>query len=258
VSPGGTFVFEDVPPGSIELRFTGPGIDARAIITIESDEDVRIEVHVSGADADLQVTDRRRKPKTEIEGLIAAIDEIEQTIEVNGQVIQIGDTTLIRHGNQTFAFADLAVGDRVHVRGTLDADTGLVVAREVKLQSSGNGDDESDDGEDDDEDDDGTRQPRVHTVELEGVVSGLTGACPALTFEVQATVVTTDADTSFRDGTCAGLADGDTVEVKGTAAEDGSVLATRVETQSSGGGDDDDDGSGNGRGRGRGRGGESD
>jgi hypothetical protein len=66
-------------------------------------------------------------------------------------------------------------------------------------------------------------------VELKGVMSGKTGACPALTFTVSSTSVVTNASTQFRDVSCTSLANGNSVEVKGTRQSNGSVLATRVE-----------------------------
>ena len=67
--------------------------------------------------------------------------------------------------------------------------------------------------------------------EVTGTVTGKSGSlsCPAITFKVGATPVVTSGSTKFEDTTCATLANGDTVEVKGTKASSGTVSATRVE-----------------------------
>ena len=62
-------------------------------------------------------------------------------------------------------------------------------------------------------------------------MSGLTGTCPTLSFTVQATKVTTTASTTFKDITCAAVANGAAVEVKGAKQTDGSVVASKVEKQ---------------------------
>lgn len=88
--------------------------------------------------------------KVEIEGLIFA--KSGDGITVNGQDVTVPTTCVIRHGNTQFTFADLHVGDRVHVKGMrTTTGTGLtattkIEASEVKLQNPGDGDDD-DDGE---------------------------------------------------------------------------------------------------------------
>ena len=75
---------------------------------------------------------------------------------------------------------------------------------------------------------------------IEGTISNLGGACPALTFDVHGVTVTTDANTKFEDGSCTDLADGTKVEVKGTVQSDGSHLATKVEVDDHNGHGGDD------------------
>jgi hypothetical protein len=67
------------------------------------------------------------------------------------------------------------------------------------------------------------------TTRLDGEVSGLSGSCPTLRFEVRDTVVLTDQRTNFRGGNCKDLRNGEEVEVEGTLQPDGSILASRVE-----------------------------
>ena len=81
--------------------------------------------------------------KVEIEGLISAKGG--DSITVNGQKVVVPSTCPIRHGSTQFTFADLHIGDRVHVRanklttedaGATSAGTTLE-ATDVKLQNPG-------------------------------------------------------------------------------------------------------------------------
>ena len=66
--------------------------------------------------------------------------------------------------------------------------------------------------------------------EVEGKISDLsgTGSCPALTFKVGTTTVTTSASTAFSGVTCAALANGAQVEVEGTKQANGTIAAAEV------------------------------
>ena len=90
--------------------------------------------------------------KVELEGLITAKNGT--TITVNGQVVTVPSTAVIRKGNRTYKFSDLKVGNRVHVKAmrqasstTTSAASTSLMATEVKLQNPG---DASDDGDEDD------------------------------------------------------------------------------------------------------------
>jgi hypothetical protein len=86
--------------------------------------------------------------KVEIEGLISAKGG--DSITVNAQQVVVPSTCPIRHGQTPFAFADLHVGDRVHVRANRTTTTGSAVtttldATEVILQNPGDGEGSGDD-----------------------------------------------------------------------------------------------------------------
>jgi len=101
----------------------------------------------------------------------------------------------------------VAAGDRIHIVVTLNGKT-------AKIEDE----DRDHDDERDDEDDN----------ELKGLVSNLTGTCPALTFTVSGTRVVTNSATKF-DDPCQQIANGRRVEVEGTRLTDGSIVATKVE-----------------------------
>ena len=75
-------------------------------------------------------------------------------------------------------------------------------------------------------------------VELKGIVTGLGGQCPAISFSVSGSPVMTSATTTFDDGACSVLKNGDQVEVEGVRQANNVVTASRVENKNA---DDDDD-----------------
>jgi hypothetical protein len=76
--------------------------------------------------------------RVQIQGVIGSIGS--GTIDVNGQIVNVVASTVIRQGNQKFVFADLLVGDPVHVvarrsvSGSGSTATVSIEASEVKLQ----------------------------------------------------------------------------------------------------------------------------
>jgi len=132
--PGGTFVLNGVPAGNVELHFMGSGIDARNTIADVADhEQIHIVVNVHGTNADVEIDDREGpNHEVELEGLIASINVGARTIVVNGKTVSVPANAVIRHGDTPFTLADLKVGQRVHVKGTVSGST--IVASEVKLQ----------------------------------------------------------------------------------------------------------------------------
>ena len=208
----GSFTLTDVPPGTVRIRFQGRGADAVLTISgIEADDNLRIEVTLNGNNARLDSqTNTARGRGVEVNGRIDSIDGSARTLGVNGQTVLVQQATFIRHGNRTFGFGDLRIGNHVQVKGSRDGS--MVVASEIKVES---GDDDDDDGDDDDS-------------ELHGTVSGLLGTCPSLTFFVSGARVTTNASTRFEDG-CTALRNDHRVEVKGSLTSDGTLIATKVE-----------------------------
>src|SRR5262245_45360666 len=203
---GGQFTLQGVPPGTVELRFTGPGVDARLTIENVGDRDeVRITVRVNGNQAEIE-DNRHEKPDhgVELEGTLTEVNPAARTLRVGSSLVNVPAGTPIRHGDQTFDFSALHLGDRVHVKGTATATA--VTATEIKIQNQ-------------------QVNPNPGEVELKGTVAGRTGACPSLTFAVSGSTVLTNASTKFEDAPCSSLVNGDRVEVKGVRQANGSVLA---------------------------------
>jgi hypothetical protein len=214
----GQFTLSNVPTGTVTLNFTAPGASATITLSgIGPDDKVEIAVTLNGNNArvDSEKHSSPGKDKGEFQGRISSIDATAKSFQIPGMTIKTTSSTVIRHGNRTFQFSDLKVGDHVQAKGTRDGTT--LTATEIKVEN---------DNEDDDDD------QNNNEAEVEGVVSGSTGTCPAVTFMVGSKKVTTNSATSFKDGSCAdATANGATVDVKGTRQSDGSILATRVELQ---------------------------
>jgi len=149
-------------------------------------------------------------------GLIVAKTNDELLVDIGGKSEGIVTSRELSPG---MSVADLKVGDQVHVKGA--ANGTAIDAREVNVQN--NGPDDNDRGE------------------AEGVVGGLAGTCPAITFTVGAakTKVTANDKTVFGAGGCAAVVNGANVQVHGAVQTDGSILASRVSAAHAG--DDDGD-----------------
>ena len=244
VKPNGTFVLTNVPPGDIQLRFTGPGTDALLTVTgVNGGDELRIDVEVSGSTATLQSVSRKDKlNKVEIEGAI--VSGTCASFVVNGTTITTDAATQFSKGT----CANVIPGALVQVKGSTLADS-TVRATDVKFKTA-------DDGDDDD--DGGGAQTKL---ELEGLVTA--GVCGA--FTVKNVAVTTNALTVFKNGRCEEIAIGVRVHVRATPTGVGTALATLVNIQrdaddnGKSGDRNDDDGDddrngGNGRGGGNGGG----
>jgi len=226
VNPNGSFVLTDVPPGDIQLRFTGPGTDALLTVTgVTGGDELRITVKVDGSTALLQNVSRKDKlNKVEIEGTVAS--GTCASFVVNGTTIKTDTATQFSKGT----CANVVTGAIVEVKGSTQTD-GTVRATEVKFE-------DSDENDDDDRDEDGNK------VELEGLVTA--GGCSS--FTVKSVVVTTNAMTVFKNGRCAEIAVGARVHVRATRLGAATALAMLVNIQrdaddngKSGDRDDNDD-----------------
>jgi Domain of unknown function (DUF5666)/CarboxypepD_reg-like domain len=142
--------------------------------------------------------------------LTGAVSELggacpEATFKFGSQVIAVNASTIFVQG----ACSDLAGGETVEVKGFRRTD-GSVLATMVKFKSNGG--------------DDGAGK----SVELSGVISELSGSCPARSFHIGDREVRTTGATNFLTP-CATLANGQNVNVKGKATGNGKVNASQVQ-----------------------------
>ena len=176
---------------------------------------------VSGGLAAIPVSPRGHSGE-EIEGLVQSVDGTAGTLTVADQRlgtlnVTTSASTEIRHGGTAIPLAQIQVGWRVHVKGSLQAD-GTYAATEITVQDEGNGGGGGG-GE----------------TEVQGTIQSIDSVGMSFTVQEQdGTVVTvdTDASTVFTMGgqpaSFSDLATGQMVEVEGTTQTDGSVLASHV------------------------------
>lgn len=133
----GSFTLDNVPPGAVTLRFQGRGSDALLTIAgIEADDHISIAVTLNGNNARLDKRDTdNRGNGVQVNGRIDQIDTANQLLRVNLQTVLVQQATFIRHGNRTFRFSDLRVGDHVQVKGRRDGAS--FVATEIKVETAG-------------------------------------------------------------------------------------------------------------------------
>jgi Domain of unknown function (DUF5666) len=227
VDASGRFVLQSVPPGRVDLHFSGDGVDAHLTLDgITENATVTITVRVIGSSAQLE-DDRQQDGagKVELEGLVTATGT--GTLTVAGRIVNVTTATEIVHGDTHVALSAIHIGDRVHVKGTAASNTSAVDAAKIEVQNPAG---KPDTGGGDDQGGNASGQ-----VEVEGtiVVNSFAGSCQAnsLSFKVGAATIRTNQATQFKDTTCAALTAGDGVEVSGTKQTDSSVLASRVEKE---------------------------
>jgi len=212
VSGTGTFTLTGVPSGTVQLRFSGPGVDATLTITGVTTEQIQIVITLNGSSANVDSMNRTPVGGTaEVEGVISSISYGDRSMKVSGMEIKVRNAPIL-HGSSQVGLTTLQVGYRVLVKGIREHD--YIVATEVIVK-------------------DATPSPNTGTdgatLEFQGSVQGLAGTCPSVTFKVNGTSVAAGAATEFRNGSCAHLEEGTSVKVHGRRQTDGSVLAEKVE-----------------------------
>ena len=212
VNGAGQFVLSNVPAGTpVVLRFNGVGANAQLTIgTVNGGQTITITVVVNGDRAELQ--EKTQGSEKEIEGRID--EKLSDGLRVAGRKVIVTSSTTIRHGDATMTMAQLEVGQRVHVRGTVSGSgaTETTLATLILVQNLN------------------TAVP----VNLEGTISGLSGSASAFQFTLEGRTVKGGSSTEFKGGETPSftrLANGDKVHVKGTL-EDGAVRASHITLKS--------------------------
>lgn len=141
VGAGGGFVLDGVPAGPVQMRFVGSGVDAAvALSPVQPGDVVSVLVGVSGATAMLQAESRNTGGKVELEGRVEALPTTAEpdTFVIGGRKVTASAATQVRDGNNTAkTLADLVVGLRVHVKGTLVTEpTSAILADSIVIQNT--------------------------------------------------------------------------------------------------------------------------
>jgi hypothetical protein len=206
VDAAGRFKLTGVPAGTIQLKFSGNGMEGSITLTGVRDADqIEIAVVLSSSGASLAPSGDPAG-QTQLEGRVAAINPngTTNTLLVDSTMVSVPAGTVIRHGDTPIAFSALQVGLRVHVKGVSSGQ--VLVASEVIVQNTNSS----------------------VPVNATGTVSQMQPdfPCPAIRFTLSGWIVETSPATSFEKGACSSIADGTSVHVKGDVQSTGRVLAT--------------------------------
>lgn len=220
VDAAGRFALMNVPPGNVQLRISGGGVDATVSLTpVQAAQAVEIVVVVTGATASVESDVRNGGGESELEGRVESLPPTTAalTFKAAGRMVVTDASTRFMDGSQTRSFSDLRIGMRVHVKGRLSGDT--FTASSVELQNSN----------------------AAIPVEVNGVIDTLTGTASSFQFKIGSRVIRGDSTTAFfGDGNTpdsfADLKDGVRVEVKGEQ-RDGFIFATRIHVNDEDNGD---------------------
>jgi Domain of unknown function (DUF5666) len=126
----GRFLMSGLPPGSATLRFEGNGVDARLGVSGLVDGQVlSIEVHVSGSSAELGGSPTcTPSAETYFSGSLESLSGTR--LVVAGRTVDASEVRKVWRGDRRIGLADLLVGEKVKVWGTLRGD-GVVMADEI-------------------------------------------------------------------------------------------------------------------------------
>jgi hypothetical protein len=140
------------------------------------------------------------------------------TFTVNGKTVKSNSSTRFDGG-----CTNIVKGATVSGEGATQTD-GSILATEIEVGQGST----PKNGSSDDEDDDAGEASFSGTLAADP-----TGSCPAISFTVGATKVSTTAKTDFEDGGCSTVKKGASVKGEGTRQADGSILATELKVSSS-------------------------
>src|SRR5712675_1794313 len=154
--------------------------------------------------SEISIEDRNDVDRVVFVGTLTQITG--NTLTVGGQTVNVGSATVIVRGDTILTLADLKLGDRVLVRGAVQADKSINATRIRVL-------------------------PRENEPEEEMHVAGKVAAVGTVNFTIGATEITVDAKTEFEGNGLQGLADlkvGDFAFAEVMKQADGSLLAEEV------------------------------
>jgi hypothetical protein len=233
------------PPGTVDLHFTGSGVDSHANLgAVAQDEkvDVLVNLAPSNPTADIEVTDRTNGSLRKIEGRVSAVPPTTAagTFRIGDRLINTNAATEFYLNGRNATAGDLVVGSKARV--TSMAGTEVITALEVNVvndQSTGGGNNGGNSGGGNGgsgggsggggngggNNGGGTGGGDNGDTTVTGPIAGVIGACPGLTFTIGGTRVHTNASTQF-EISCLGLltASGNATAT-GARNADGSITA---------------------------------
>jgi hypothetical protein len=212
-----------VPPGDVELRFLGAGVDSTVRLSLVlPSQTVALVVNVAGAAVLVDSEVRTTATTEQLEGRVESLPPTTtaDSLVVAGRTVKTDVTTRVEQGGATKSFPDLQIGMRVHVEGVAFGSD--LRASLIRIQNTT------------------TWVP----VEINGAIDSLSGTAALFEFKVGSRLVKGDTLTTFFGNAAQSfstLKNGVRVEVKGQQ-RDGYVYAERLHVNDADAAGDDEDG----------------
>jgi hypothetical protein len=138
VDTTGKFMLIDVPGGTRTVRFSGQGISGDVTVAdVEPGQTIELALELDGSVVTLASLRRSSGPEEQVEGRIEKLPPMvpASSLVAGGRTITTDTATIIvGTGNQAMTFADLAVGQRVHVKGQPNGAS--LLARLIDIQNT--------------------------------------------------------------------------------------------------------------------------
>jgi len=207
VNAANRFSLSGVPGGDVQLQFTAPGLNAGlGMPGVRNDERIAVTVSLIGSTAVLESQARSSGSEEQLEGRVESLPPTVAplTLVVAGRTVTTNATTQFFLGGSSATFSSLAIGQRVHVKGTTSGPA--LAASVVQIQNTN------------------VDVP----VEINGTVLGFSGTPASFQFTIDGRLIMGDATTEFfGNSVFTNLANGRRAEVKGVQ-RNGFVFATRI------------------------------
>jgi hypothetical protein len=216
VDASNRFSLRGVPEGTARLQFSSATVNATADVGgVQSSETITLEVSVTPTTAVIESVSRSTGSAEQLEGRVESLPAAPAgTLVVAGRQVTTDASTQIVSGNVALTFAALAIGQRVHVKGSASG-TSLLAAI-IDIQNTN------------------VEIP----VPINGDIENFSGSPSAFQFEIDGRLIKGDATTEFfGDSEFSDIANGKRAEVKGLL-RNGFVFASRMKVET------DDDGEG--------------
>jgi hypothetical protein len=224
VDSKGKFELKGVPGGDVELKFKGPSLDAKLRLAgVQPTETITLSLTVEAGTVQVEGQRRSTGREEQLEGRIDALPASPAlSLVVAGRAVLTDANTKFFLGEAPATFAQLAVGQRVHVKGQT-APPAALLASVIMIQNTN-----IDVPDDDDDDEDQTQ-----SASIEAALASKSGVAPDLTLVVGTTTVRTSAATEVRRKgdvqEVSVLAVGMTLHVVGTRRADASIDARMIQ-----------------------------
>jgi len=218
----GRFNLKNVPPGDVELQFSGPVSATLTVSGVQATETITLVISVSGTTVTLESEARSGGSEEQLEGKIQSLPPSMPagSLKVAGRTVTTDSSTVIRKGETNVTISELKVDYRVHVKGHTTGSSLLATQIIVQNTSSDTSDENNGDQQD-------------SSASIHGTLNSIGGSAPTLTLNVAGTTVRTSSTTVVkRKGdvqTLSQLKTGMDLHVIGTRQPDGSIDARQIE-----------------------------